>query len=291
MIKEYKEIKKDIETENKLLEQFLSDESHIDKHLDNQNHTESEEINNLFENRLTIREKQDTLIKNTLDGFRKNEMPINKNKIIKNYDNQEEKRKLGYFNVLSTFIEKNEWSHQTDICCWWCCNHFDGIPVGFPVKYIEKSNKFRTKGVFCSFPCMVAYSKEQHHENRDLIQFLFFKLTGLKTFNVNLQPAPPRCALKMFGGVLDIEQFRKSVENQKIYQMIEYPMVVSRDYVQEVDLQKVKSVNNTVFNNNDFSRINKLSEKQIEDAKSRVTNNEKNTITMGNTIDKFLKFS
>ena len=108
-------------------------------------------------------------------------------------------------------------------------------------------------------------------------------------FKTNLNPAPPRCALKMFGGELSIDEFRQSIPNHKIYQMIEYPMVVSRDYIEEVDLQKVKSVNNVVFNSTDLSRINKLSEKQIEDVQNRVSDKQKNTITSGNTIDKFLK--
>ena len=298
LIKEYKEIKTNLETENKILENFISeDQEQIDKQIDfeiEDTNTTNDEINDLFENRLNIRENQDLLIKKTLDSIRNHEMSSTENSklnIKKNLDNKEEKKKLGYFNILNAFFENEKWLHQTDICCWWCCHHFEGIPIGFPIKYLEKASKFRSRGIFCSFPCMVAYSKEQHNPNKDLIEFLFFKMTGLRLFKSNLQPAPPRCALKMFGGMLDINDFRNSVPNHKIYQMIEYPMVISRDYVQEVDLQKVKSVNNVVFNTNDFNRINKLSDKQVEDAKTRISNNEKNTITTSNTIDKFLKFN
>jgi hypothetical protein len=290
LIKQYKEIRTTIENENKILENYISDSTTINKHIDlveNEN-----DISELLENRLNIREKQDTIIKKTFESIRKHEITTNNKKSHSiDVNSDEEKRKLGYFNVLNTFYENEEWLHQTDICCWWCCHQFDSVPIGYPIKYIEKINKFRSRGIFCSFPCMVAYSKEQKSENKDLIKYLFYKLTGLNTFSSNLNPAPPRCALKMFGGMLDIDEFRNSIPNKKIYQMIEYPMIIARDYIQEVDLERIKTVNNTVFNTNDFSRINKLSEKQVEDAKTRVSNHNKNTITTGNTIDKFLKFS
>jgi hypothetical protein len=290
LIKQYKEIRSNIENENKILENYISDELTIDKHIESVEN--EDDISELLENRLNIREKQDTIIKESFESIRKHEVTVN-NKKLKDITNNslEEKRKLGYFNVLDTFFEKQEWLHKTDICCWWCCHQFDTVPIGYPIKYIDKTNKFRSRGIFCSFPCMIAYSKEQKSENKELIKYLFYKLTGLNSFNENLKPAPPRCALKMFGGMLDIDEFRNSIPNNKIYQMIEYPMIIARDYIQEVDLQRIKTVNNTVFNTNDFLRINNLSEKQVEDAKTRVSNHDKNTITTGNTIDKFLKFS
>ena len=293
LIKEYKEIKENLESENKLLEHFLTHDDKIDEEIEEtiikQNKFDESEIdvvNNLFENRLCIRQKQDDIILETLEHIRKNELPVEKIPTI--IHKQDDKRKIGYFNVLNEFFESDEWLNQTNICCWWCCHTFSTIPIGFPIKYLYKPKKFRTKGIFCSFPCMIAFSKDQHHENRDLIQFLFYKLTGSKMFKTNLIPAPPKCSLKMFGGELEIDEFRESVPNQKIYNMIEYPMVISRDYIEEVDLQKVKSVNNVVFNSTDLSRI-KLSEKQIEDAQNRISEKQKNTITSGNTIDKFLK--
>ena len=60
--------------------------------------------------------------------------------------------------------------------------------------------------------------------------------------------APPRQALKIFGGDLDITEFRN---NKKIFKMVEYPLTVVRDYIEEIDINNVKNINNGfVFSSN-----------------------------------------
>jgi hypothetical protein len=116
-----------------------------------------------------------------------------------------------------------------------------------------------------------------------------------------LKPAPPRCALKMFGGRLTIDEFRNSTKERKIYKMIEYPMSISRDYVEEVDLENIKHINMNVFSGDkkkDHEKRNnveelKLHEIRMDKAKTRVvtTDNENNNIiTNNNNINKFITF-
>lgn len=117
----------------------------------------------------------------------------------------------------------------------------------------------------------------------------------------DLKPAPPRCALKMFGGKLSIDEFRNSTKERKVYKMIEYPMSISRDYVEVVDLENIKHINMNVFGNDkkkDYDKRNnveelKLHEIRMDNATSRVTtttnNNTNNTIT-NNNINKFITF-
>lgn len=279
LIKEYQYIKENLENETKVLENYInnSDED-----------SELPELNDLLRTQLDIRKEQDSSIIQNLENIRKHEEVNNKNVeyINKNVSN----RKMGYFQLLSEFYDNPTWLTKTNINCWWCCHPFDSIPIGYPIQFIDKCKKFRTRGVFCSFPCVVAYGNEQPGNKMELIKYLFQKLTGLY-YNKRLESAPPRCALKIFGGELTIDEFRNSNKNHKVYQMIEYPMIVSRDFISEIDLAKVKSVNNVVFNSSDILRVNKLSEKFITDIQDRVTNKEKNTITTGNTIDKFIKFN
>lgn len=115
-----------------------------------------------------------------------------------------------------------------------------------------------------------------------------------------LKPAPPRCALKMFGGKLSIDEFRNSTKERKVYKMIEYPMSISRDYVEVVDLENIKHINMNVFGNDkkkDYDKRNnveelKLHEIRMDNATNRVTtnnNNANNTIT-NNNINKFITF-
>ena len=103
-----------------------------------------------------------------------------------------------------------------------------------------------------------------------------------------LSKAPPRCALKMFGGALDIEEFRNSTKERKIYKMIDYPMFVSRDYVEEVDIQNLKKVNKNVFNKQyNVPQTNQLDDKKLEEVKNRVNSS---VVVTNNSIDRFIRF-
>ena len=73
--------------------------------------------------------------------------------------------------------------------------------------------------------------------------------------------------------------------------MIQYPMFVSKDYIEEVDIMNVKRVNQNVFTETQQISYNNLDDKRIEDAKNRLSQIEKTTVTLGNTIDKFIKIS
>lgn len=107
-----------------------------------------------------------------------------------------------------------------------------------------------------------------------------------------ITPAPCRSSLKMFGGALTIEEFRNSSKENKIYKMIEYPMTVYRDFIEEVDIENVKHINMNVFNKTQKAFqdkvVNVLDDKRVADAKQRV--NTKSNVVTSNSIDKFITF-
>ena len=70
--------------------------------------------------------------------------------------------------------------------------------------------------------------------------------------------------------------------------MIDYPMYISRDFIEEIDIQNVKAVNKNMFKE---KSIYNLDDKRVEDAKTRLSSIEETTVTLGNTIDKFIKFA
>jgi hypothetical protein len=261
-----------------------------------------DDLTELYEKRLEYREHQDNILINKLEVMHKDNNIVDKifstefatEEIKTEYidDSQEQNRKKGFFELLRPFVDNENWLHNTDVCCWWCCHKFESVPLGLPVKYDELKRKFQVKGVFCSFSCMMAYNKSGRRNNTQeyLIKFLYNKLTGTILNDMNLEPAPPRCCLKMFGGELSIEEFRNSFKENKVYKMIEYPMFVCKDYIEEVDIQNVKRVNRNVFSETQ-QRVSNLDDKRIEDAKIRLSQIERTTITLGNTIDKFIKIS
>jgi len=316
------------------------------------------DVEELYEKRLAIRLKQDNNLMEKLQNLHQDDTLISKllnnmekkielNKIIKVKENPENEKR-GFFKVLNVFVETENWLDKTDVCCWWCCHNFDTVPIGIPVDYNTKINKFRVKGIFCGFSCLLAYKKSDNtfstHKTTSLITFMYKKLTGkfpngnnslknllsispnlseifdknnqddvkLKEEYINsitsfistpLNEAPHRSTLKMFGGKLSIEEFRNSTKENKIYKMINYPLSVSRDYVEEVDLQKIKDVNILFFNknkskslyqqshnNNNNNNCTERTERQIEEAKKRITNTNNIIVTSNNSIDRFIKF-
>jgi hypothetical protein len=279
-------------------DELLEKEDSIISEIINNEH----DLTDLYEQRIEYRERQDNQLSNKLEILHKDSNLVDKifgddkANVVQTEtenDHQEQNRKRGYFELLRDFVKNEDWLYKTDVCCWWCCHNFDSVPIGIPEKYDQRVKKFQVKGVFCSFSCMIAYKNEKKsgHLKDYLIKYLYNKITGTLLLDANLQPAPPRCTLKMFGGELDIEEFRNSFKENRIYKMIEYPMFVSKDYIEEVDIQNVKRVNQNVFTDNLQPKVSNLDNKRIEDARIRLSQIEKTTITLGNTIDKFIKIT
>jgi hypothetical protein len=262
------------------------------------------DLTELYEKRIKAREVQDKKLIDKLEMLHQDEDLLSKLVIdetvpeqVEKQENQSEEkqndnRQYGYFQLMNQLVDK-DWCERCDIACWWCCHNFDTVPLGLPQDYSHKTKQFRVRGIFCSFACMLAYSQNSKIIGRDsepLIKHLYSKLSA-ESISAKLNPAPPRAALKMFGGELTIEEFRNSTIEKKAYKMVIYPMFVSRDYVEEIDIANVKKANMKVFDENSFKRVIS-DEKRVADAKVRLASQiEKTTVTLGNTIDKFINIS
>jgi len=322
------ETKENVVQQTETLQSNMSDQplcsfnesAHDDVESDSESSTEAdfnEDLKELYENRLKNRDQQDQLLIDKLEKLALSHEPneidplVQSLMITKHTDkqlpvtNQSEQqsattvnnnRKKGYFELMYDFVHNDEWLQKTDICCWWCCHHFDSVPLGLPLKYIKHINKFRVRGIFCSFPCMLAFnvcsSDPSATTSNDLVNYLHFKLTGEK---LQCKRAPPKWTLKMFGGELDIDEFRlSSLQNgppPKMYKMIYYPMFMSKDYVEEVDIANIKNVNQNVFVTNAYKKDPHNHDKLVADARARLSKIKETVVTPNNTIDKFINFS
>jgi hypothetical protein len=322
-------------TENENENESESENDILCEYLDNNNI----DITELYEKRLQYRLKEDNQLIENLENLHNDNNLLNKlvtsvNKKIQDKSsnissNKDDVRKKGFFMILSEYINMTEWHVQTDVCCWWCCHTFDTIPIGLPLEWSSKFKKYRVKGIFCSFACVLAYHCDYNlnSNTKTMIIDLYKKLTGgypvekkedfismlykntkikelfkndetykeeyIKTLSSliehELEKAPPRCSLKMFGGELDINEFRNASKERKIYKMIEYPMYISRDYIEEVDLQNLKNVNKNLFEKqHNTLHANTLSDKRLEEAKIRV--NSSSVVVTNNSIDRFITF-
>lgn len=97
------------------------------------------------------------------------------------------------------------------LCCWWCCHPWDGPDVHLPIRYDDRTKKFTTMGHFCSFECAKAYGMDNGGARwGEILEILSLYRKHVCGKYVPTSPAPKRQTLKIFGGPLTIEEFRKS---------------------------------------------------------------------------------
>lgn len=120
--------------------------------------------------------------------------------------------------VRSNFDPKTPWPTKTGLWCWWCCHPFDSYPVAIPMRQDQRTKQYQVFGNFCSWSCAKAYNfmggLGGNAGNRaSLMLSIRLKVFGEKD-PVNM--APSRTALKVFGGYLTIEEFRKCSNRAKV---------------------------------------------------------------------------
>lgn len=142
------------------------------------------------------------------------------------------------FNQQSVdFMIKEEsadsWPRQTDSYCFWCSHSFTNVPVGIPVKFFD--GKFYCNGNFCSFECASAHNYNMSNDNSDLFekQNLLNLMASRFQAKTPVRCAKPREMLKIFGGSMDVSEFRKSQENT-IFFSNKYPIVPVGEQVEEI---------------------------------------------------------
>lgn len=167
-------------------------------------------------------------------------------------------------NVLNEFAEKNknnEWPINTSISCYWCVHRFDNSPFGIPINY--KNDIFEVFGCFCSLECAAAYNFNENNSQDEMwerYQLLNMMSRQMKLGNI-IKAAPPRLALKIFGGNMDIETFRNTGKGNKLMN-INFPPMTSIT-------QQLEEINDFEINNDfkyipvDDERVNKYKEKII----------------------------
>lgn len=115
--------------------------------------------------------------------------------------------------LLKSILDKvvaDRYNEQT--CCFWCCHKFSWSAVVIPMSYDSYKNLYTCEGHFCSPECALAHiyadnrlSESAKWNRHSLLRHLYGDLYRDR----GLSPAPPRTLLRMFGGPLDIEQYRE----------------------------------------------------------------------------------
>lgn len=115
---------------------------------------------------------------------------------------------------------------QTDVYCMWCCNPFQGMPFIIPIH--DRCEYIEVYGNFCCSECATSYifdMKQDFHKKWD--QYSLLNRIYKKKDGTNIRPAPPRTCLKIFGGSLTIEEYRKIIHNNNSRVDIHLPPMIS----------------------------------------------------------------
>jgi hypothetical protein len=145
-------------------------------------------------------------------------------------------------------INRNQ---QGDHECLWHLDKFATQPIGLPVHYDEQSGTYETVGCFCSFQCMYAYRLEHRSAEYAPLNLLFqaykdaYKEQYPGVAIPKLVPAPPRQALKRFGGLMDLEDFLKTSTGWHI--LTRNPWMPNMEYVEASDVGKKIEPHNSIL--------------------------------------------
>lgn len=145
--------------------------------------------------------------------------------------------------------EKEEYNiniNSSNSVCWNCCHSINDEVLSQPIKY--ENNVFTTVGNFCSYSCISRYIIDSNESSENI----FNKLSTLNLYyniknntkSKKVTPSPSKLVLKMFGGYMDINEYRIKNQEYLITTNIE-PIVKCIDIsVKELQVKKNKSKEN-----------------------------------------------
>lgn len=122
---------------------------------------------------------------------------------------------------------------KTDVACWWCAHDFQGMPCFIPERYCDE--KYYVFGCFCTYSCAMAYNLNMNDYRVSIRMSLLKKLCTEIFGHANIKSAPPKELLIMFGGDMQIEDFRnQSLLHKKEFKAKIPPMIPLLMSVEEV---------------------------------------------------------
>jgi hypothetical protein len=153
-------------------------------------------------------------------------------------------KQLRVVTTLQDTVTDEHWPEKTNVHCWWCCHPFECSPCTLPTKYDPHRKRFTFTGIFCSWNCTKAYNFNlidcKKYERSGFITLLIQQLYGLP-YAINIKAAPPKQCLKMFGGYMDIEQFRNGNSHVSGYHLNLIHYIFIRPEVTEISSIKLKT--------------------------------------------------
>jgi hypothetical protein len=140
---------------------------------------------------------------------------------------------------------------KTEIACFWCCHGFASHPCAIPSHIMDEV--WYMYGNFCSPECATAYLFKERIDNHvqweryALLNSLYTDDADIKAnSSYGIRPAPPREILRMFGGTMDIGEYRALVHEKRLRVDVMTPPMVS--IVQTMDTKPIDFYDQNIKN-------------------------------------------
>lgn len=132
--------------------------------------------------------------------------------------------------------QKDSEDEKVDQCCFWCCHTIMYKIYGMPLNYDSNTDTYMIYGSFCSLQCANAHNfsiyngSDKVWEINSMIQMMGKRYGFIDA----IRPAPSKYLLKMFGGNITIEEFRKMHQNNESSNVLNLPPMISIPSAYEV---------------------------------------------------------
>lgn len=147
--------------------------------------------------------------------------------------------------LMVTFQDSNRYQRlpeKTEIACFWCSHSFNSLPVAIPSHILDEV--WYMYGNYCSPECATAYlfkeriDTQVQWERYALLNSLYSVDAELPTGSLRgIRPSPPREVLRMFGGSMDISEYRALVHEKRLRIDVHTPPMVS--IIQTMDTKPI----------------------------------------------------
>jgi hypothetical protein len=147
--------------------------------------------------------------------------------------------------LMVLFQDSNRYQklpEKTEIACFWCCHSFPSAPCAIPSHILDEI--WYMYGNFCSPECSTAYLFKERIDNHvqweryALLNSLYAEDAQIPHGSpCGIRPAPPREVLRMFGGSMDISEYRTIVHEKRLRVDVLTPPMVS--IIQTMDTKPI----------------------------------------------------
>jgi hypothetical protein len=140
---------------------------------------------------------------------------------------------IDYYTLKSTFLvqfkdssDVKQLPMQSDAACFWCCHTFTHRPVVLPIR--DTGEHLLVTGNFCSPECATSYLFDMRQDSHTRWeQFALLHRVYGEACHGTIYPAPARNSLALFGGLLNIQEYRTLIRSHKVRVDIHLPPMVS----------------------------------------------------------------